>query len=61
MIGAWPQWVMASILFYSLGSMLFKDGKKGDATSAFFSVAAGAMFFVVLYFGGFWAPLGFAP
>lgn len=62
-MSAWPQYVVLALLFSQLVAHLVKDQKEQSksverATSVLASFAVFAIFFGLLWAGGFWAAIG---
>lgn len=57
----WPQYLSLAWILYSTGFGMTKNVRQSDVFGVFFHIAIGAIAVYVLYAGGFWSPLGWAP
>lgn len=58
----WPQYTMLGLLVFALLTNLYFDGKRNrGAYQVIASVLAFILPVTLLYFGGFWSVIGFAP
>jgi hypothetical protein len=60
-MSAWPQYTMIAVYFISFASTLYDYGKTEKPWQSVIVICVYITLIWVLYSGGFWSPIGFAP